>query len=323
VTNKIIKKIIIINFCLAAILAMVAGSMAAYTSLSSAKRVVSTTATKQMFSSDVLYTYNEEAGSPSTRMMSFSADSDSNTFQFTICNYVQGDEQAYSTKNIAYTLTVDLLDSKGKVVEDTDVLEKYQLDGKAFSSDEIEKVLLGSKASEDTYTISVPTELMSEYKIRIIAKSNVSNYLPIGRIISTAKTSVSVHWSGTFTDSIVGDTAHSPSELGSINVRISGQENEIMVISWDTDYVQIDPLFLENLDDDFIIEKDDSMIKFEVGSIGQPSQYYISFYRTKPAKAISNETWDDIKNYISFRYESITTNETTTETTAAGGDAND
>jgi hypothetical protein len=308
--NGISKKIIIINFCLAAILALIAGSLAAYTSLSNAKRVVSTTGANQLFSSNVLYSYDEENGSPSTRVMSFSSVGTINTFKFTICNYAQGDKTAWATKDIAYELTLELIDAKGEKVTDEDVLAEYKLDGTAFSSlTKIEKTLAysNSKVAEDEYTVTVPSAYMEDYRIRIIAKSNVNNYSPIGRIISATEAVVSNHWSGTFTDSIVDSDSHKTGELDSINTRISGQENEIMVISWETDYVEIDPWFLKDLgSDNYTITEDTSKktIKFQVGGENQPNQYHISFFRTTSAKSL-NESWEQMKSHITFSYESI------------------
>jgi hypothetical protein len=315
------KKIIIVNFCLAAILALIAISLAAYTSLSSAKRVVSTTSTDQLFSSNVLYAYKANQESPSTRAMSFSASGD-NLFQFNVCNYAQGDKTTWATKDISYVLSVKLLDSSGNAVTDSDVLSAYQLDGKSFASlasnnqITINKTLTYSaaKVAEDTYTVTVPSKYMSDYKILITAECNISQYDPIGRLILTTESSVSTHWRGTFTDSIVGSAAHKPSELGSINTRISGQENEIMVISWDTNYVEIDPWFLEDIGSkNYTIKTDSStgvkIMQFEVGGENQPSQYQISFYRTTSAKSL-DETWEEMKKHIYFGYLSKSTTET-------------
>jgi hypothetical protein len=104
--------------------------------------------------------------------------------------------------------------------------------------------------SEDTFEIMVPKEYVGKYKIMIVAESkNNTSYLPLGRIISTSESTASTHWTYTFTDSIV-DTNKQPSELGSVNIKISGQENEYIEISWDTDYFEIDPWFLVDLEEE-------------------------------------------------------------------------
>jgi hypothetical protein len=315
-TVKIEKQrtIIIINLCLALLLAIITCSVAAYTSLSSAKRVVSTQGTKQLFSSNILYSYDEEKNTLSTRVMSFSSDTDYNSFKFTVCNYAQGDKTAWATKDISYTLSIQLLDSSGKQVTDTNILAEYKLDGVAFSKlGALEKKLVYSSETltEHSYEITVPSKYMNDYRIQVIAKSDISNYSPIGRIISTTASTASTHWTGTFTDAIVDSTDHKPSELGSVNTKISGQENEIMVIQWDTEYLEIDPWFLADLSDELEeqytltedTENKTKTLKFEVGGEDQPNQYYIIFFRTQSAKSI-DETWTQLKAHVSFSYES-------------------
>jgi hypothetical protein len=312
--KELSRKLIILNLCLAAILALMANSLAAYTSLSSVKRVVSTTSAKQFFSSNVLYAYDGEKGKPSTRVMSFSTEAESNTFNYTIGNYAQGDKTTWATRDISYTLTVTLLDSAGEKVTDTAILDTYFLNGESFSSlDTIQKTLVyrSAQVTEDTYVVSVPSSQMNDYRICMIAISDHEEYQPIGRIIAMTESSSSTHWSGSFTDGIVDDDRHTPSELGSINTRISGQENEIIVISWETAYVEIDPWFLEDLGSDryeITIDGTTKTLKFEVGGEDQPSQYDISFYRTTSAKSLE-ESWSEMKAHIQFSYESKSTTE--------------
>jgi hypothetical protein len=296
------KRIILINLCIAGILALMAVSLAAYTSLSNAKRVVSTTGSNQLFSSNVLYAFDQDTGAPSTRSMSFPMDAAESTFTFTVCNYAQGDKTAWASRDISYTLTVRLLDENGNTVTDQNVLATYKLNGAALTGQDLEEKLTynGTKVTENTYTVTLPTATMKDYQIYIVAKTDISGYDPIGRIISTTAAAVSNHWSGTFIDDIVDSDTHKPSELASINTRISGQEEETMVITWDTDYVEIDPWFLEDLADATVTtEKNIKTLTFAVGGEGQPDQYDISFFRTTSAKTL-DETWADMKSHITF-----------------------
>jgi hypothetical protein len=246
--------------------------------------------------------------------MTFSADTTTNSFRFNVCNYAQGDKTAWATRDITYELTVTLVTTSGIPVTDADVLDAYKLDGTSFSElGTLQKTLVydAGQVTEDSYTITVPTAYMNDYRIRIIASASVEAYKPIGRVISTTESESTTHWRGTFTDAIVDDDAQTPSALGSINTRISGQEEEIMVITWETDYVEIDPWFLEDLgQDNYTITEDEDQhtktLKFEVGGDDQPSQYDISFYRTTSAKTL-DETWAEMKAHISFGYESKTT----------------
>jgi hypothetical protein len=351
------KKLIIMNLCLALLLAVIAGTIAAYTSLSSAKRVVSTKGSTQLFSSNVLYSF-KNGETPSSRAMSFSTSTTSNSFTFNVCNYAQGAKTTWSNKNINYSLSIEILDSSNAAVKDNEILKDFEItrteSGKTTADTTVTldnwvsgntyKLSTGASCSEDEFEISFPTKYIGTYKIKIVASSDVTGYTSIGRIISTSEASASTHWTGTFTDSIVGDESHKPSELGSVNVKISGQENEYMIITWDTDYFEIDPWFLKDLEKELSdcklsnyelttetsssstveSESGDSKsgssgnvttLKFEVGSIDQPNQYYISFFRTQSAKTL-DESWDQMKSHISFSYVAKVDSSASNETNA-------
>ena len=88
-------------------------SFAAYTSLGSAKRVVTVKGTEQLFTSDVLLEYQQES-QIQTRILSFGEED--KTFSVTVSNHLQGDTTKYDTKNIPYTMKVELLDADGNSV---------------------------------------------------------------------------------------------------------------------------------------------------------------------------------------------------------------
>lgn len=305
-----IKTVIIFNSILASILLMIAGSFAAYTSLSNAKRVVSTVGAEQLFSSNVLTAYDSAGESlPSLRVISFGQeDSESNTFSFIIGNYAQGNKTNVSSKSISYTLKAWLLDSGDNKVTDTSVLSTYKLNDTVFSTDGItmNESLAGGTLDEDLYTVTIPYEHMSEYKILLTAKAtNISSYSEIGRVVSTTTTVASSHWTGNF---LQNETAQEAGELAAVNVRIQGTEQETMVIRWNTNYVEIDPWFLEDISKYITVSPDSAdsdgwkTLKIKVGETGQPNQYSFTFYRTRSFEP-GKENWNDIRGYITFSYE--------------------
>lgn len=305
-----IKTVITVNAILASILLMIAGSFAAYTSLSSAKRVVSTVGAEQLFSSNVLTAYDSAGDSlPLLRVISFGQeDSESNTFSFIIGNYAQGNKTNVSSKSISYTLKAWLLDSGDNIVTDTSILSTYKLNDTVFSADGItmNESLAGGTLDEDLYTVTIPCEHMSEYKILLTAKAtNISAYSEIGRVISTTTTVASSHWTGSF---LQNETAQKAGELAAVNVRIQGTEQETMVIRWNTNYVEIDPWFLKDISKYITVSPDSAdsdgwkTLKIKVGEAGQPNQYSFTFYRTCSFEP-DTETWNDIKGYITFSYE--------------------
>lgn len=92
---KKMKLLTVIYFVLAAILAVITVSFAAYTSLGSAKRVVTVKGTEQFFTSDVLQEYQKDTDIQ-TRVISFGEEE--KVFSVTVCNYLQGDVTKYDTK---------------------------------------------------------------------------------------------------------------------------------------------------------------------------------------------------------------------------------
>ena len=99
--------LIIINCSLAVIFLLLAGSLAAYTSLSNAKRTISTVGSKQLFSSNILLEYEKEDDIQGDSM-SFSKDGDS-TFKVSVCNYSQDNLEKYASEDINYTIKVSLI----------------------------------------------------------------------------------------------------------------------------------------------------------------------------------------------------------------------
>lgn len=305
-----IKTVIVVNAILACILLLIAGSFAAYTSLSSAKRVVSTVGAEQLFSSNVLMAYDSSDESlPSTRVISFGQeDSESSTFSFLIGNYAQGNKTNVSSKSIFYTLKAWILNSEDNEVIDSSVLSAYKLNGIPFTTDglTINESLAGGTLEEDLYTVTIPYEHMSKYKILLTAEAtNISSYSEIGRVISTTTTVASSHWTGNF---LQNETVLSADKLTAINVRIQGTEQETMVIKWNTNYVEIDPWFLEDISKYTTLSPGSldsggwKTLKIKVGEAGQPNQYSFTFYRTRSFES-NEESWKDIEGYITFSYE--------------------
>lgn len=179
--------LIIINCSLAVILLLLAGSLAAYTSLSNAKRTISTVGSKQLFSSNILLEYEKEDDIQGDSM-SFSKDGDS-IFKVSVCNYSQDNLEKYASEDINYTIKVSLMDQNGKEVTDQNVLSRYKWDNTSFSNLEnnITYCLTKGQKSQYIYSITVPAEYMKGYKIKIIAEPRKDGYRSLGRIISFPK----------------------------------------------------------------------------------------------------------------------------------------
>lgn len=297
--------LIIINCSLAVIFLLLAGSLAAYTSLSNAKRTISTVGSKQLFSSNILLEYEKEDDIQS-KFMSFSKDADS-TFKVSVCNYAQDNPEKYASEDINYTIKVSLLDQNGKIVTDQNVLSQYKRDNTPFSELKDQKDTLSSgQKSEHVHSITVPAKYMKGYKIKITAVPDKTGYRSLGRIISFSEDVSSSEWK---IDYLNDELAQNAYDLGCINTRLTGSEYAVLTLTWDTDHVQIDPWFLEDIQKvtDVYISHTDKSLTFKAGGDSGFNQYDITFYRTHPVHDDDStpENWDAIKSYITLTSEKI------------------
>ena len=296
---KKMKRLTVIYFALAAILAAITVSFAAYTSLSSAKRVVTVKGTEQFFTSDVLLGYQNDS-EIQTRVISFG--DEEKVFSVTVSNHLQGDETKYDTKNIPYVLKVELLDDNGKSVTDENVYSKLSIDNTNMSSNPTilsNKILNGGSKQDQTFTFKLGTEILN-YRIKITAETTRSEYKTLGRVIAFTTNSTATNWSGSFIEAEKA-AVDSNKELSFINYKISGQVEEDCVLSWDFSRVEIDQWDLQKMTSETPTQ-DGNMksVTLHLGKPGTPRQYLITFYRTYAEQDLT-ENWNDISEYIRFQ----------------------
>ena len=299
--------LIIINCSLACMFLLISGSLAAYTSLSNAKRTISTVGSKQLFSSNILLEYEKEDDIQS-KFMSFSKDTDS-TFKVSVCNYSQDNPEKYASEDIKYTIKVSLLDQNGKEVTDQNVLSKYKWDNISFSDLKVPintYTLSKGQKLEHVYSTTVPAEYMKGYKIKIIAEPVTPGYRSLGRTISFSENVASSEWK---IDYLNDEQEQKAYDLGCINTRLTGSEYAKLTLTWNTAHVQIDPWFLEDIKaTDVYISSTVSSLTFKAGGDTGFNQYDITFYRTNPVHSDDSkpEDWNAIKSYINLTSEKIT-----------------
>ena len=296
---KRMKRLTVVYFILAAILTVMTVSFAAYTSLGSAKRVVTVKGTEQLFTSDVLLEYQQES-QIQTRVLSFGEED--KTFSVTVSNHPQGDKTKYDTKNIPYTMKVGLLDADGNSVTDSAAYSKLSVNGTEMSSNPVtmsDQVLNGGSAQDQTYTFQLDPEILN-YRIRITAATTRSEYKSLGRVISFTTNTTATNWAGSFMEA-EKTAVDGKKELGIINYKISGQAEEDCVLSWDSSKVEIDPWCLEKMTSEKLEQNVNiKSVTLHLGAAGTPKQYLITFYRTYAEQDLT-ESWDDISQYISFK----------------------
>ena len=301
--------LIIINCSLACMFLLIAGSLAAYTSLSNAKRTISTVGSKQLFSSNILLEYDEESAVQG-KSMSFSADVNA-VFKVSVCNYAQGDDGKYASEDITYKINVSLIDQNGKTVKDQNVLSEYKWNDTSFFNltQPTEGTLTGGKALNNIYSVTVPAADMKKYKIKITAVPTNKQYKPLGRILYFSEDIASSEWKITYLSDEQNQEAY---DLGCIHIKLTGSEYANLTLTWNPEHVQIDPWFLEDIKKDknasATVGKDINSLTFKAGGDTGKNQYNIAFYRTSPVHGDDStvENWDDIKSYISLSSEKLT-----------------
>lgn len=301
--------LIIINCSLACMFLLIAGSLAAYTSLSNAKRTISTVGSKQLFSSNILLEYDGESAVQG-KSMSFSADGNA-VFKVSVCNYAHGDDGKYASEDITYKINVSLLDQNGKTVTDQQILSAYKWNEISFSelTQSTAGTLKGGKASNNIYSVTVPVADMKKYKIKITAVPTNTQYKPLGRIIYFSEDVASSEWKITYLSDEQNQNAY---DLGCIHIKLTGSEYARLTLTWDSEHVQVDPWFLADIENDknafATVNEANNSLTFTAGGDTGKNQYNIAFYRTSPVHGDDSkvETWDDIKTYISLSSEKLT-----------------
>ena len=305
--------LIIINCSLACMFLLIAGSLAAYTSLSNAKRTISTVGSKQLFSSNILLEYDNEKNDIQGKSLSFSTDG-SIVFKVSVCNYAQGDAGKYASENITYKIFFSLIDQNGNTVTDQKVISGYKWGDKSFSAlKEVNDTLNGGTESKNIYNVTVPAADMKKYKIRITAVPDNNRYKPLGRILYFSEDIASSEWRISYLSDELKQNAY---DLGCIHIKLTGSEYARLTLTWDSEHVQIDPWFLKDIKNDknATVGADKRSLTFTAGGNTGKNQYNIAFYRTRPVHGDDSnaETWNDIKSYISLSSEKLTKSKTRT-----------
>ena len=280
-------------------------SFAAYTSTSSAKRVVTVAGQKQYFTSDVLYEYSSDTDIQ-TRTISMAKGDDAKSFSVTLSNYLQGDKTKYDAKSISYDLTVELIDANGNKVSDAGVYKKLKVNNDSMTENPQsfnENKLSGGSAVDHVYYFSFTDDSLLNYRIKITASpTKRREYRSLGRIIAFSVDSTTTNWSGNYIEA-EKNAVETFNTLGMINYKISGQVEEDCVLSWDSSRVEIDQWFLESMNINSSQVQNDNgrkSVTLHLGSPNTSQQYTITFYRTYAGQDL-NESWQKISQYITFK----------------------
>lgn len=297
--DKFIKKLkrswLAIWIAFAAAALSTVGVLAAYTSVSSVKRVVSTQkGAGMLFSSNYLTT--DESDLP--RTITFSSMETSPCVTVNVCNYPQTMIK-HNDKDITYTITVELVDSDGNAVTGEETA-KYSVEfggeNKTFEGNSkivfSSLVLTSDDFNKHEFVLTFDKSQLTKSNIYMKVTAAPTDQAELKTL--SAKLGViyindntSATWTGTFIDN-----AASPKDLDGFNYRLSGSGEGTVTLTWNTNYVDISTWFKNtyslNVSTDVNTKIATATMKVDSA---EKNQYDIQFYRTNGIN--SAEQWSD------------------------------
>ncbi len=346
--NKSLRALLLAVLFAVSTFAGVRVGFAAYSSVQNVKRVVQLSKKVEdvLFSSNYLSKFNQnENNYGASKLINFTR-SDGETagvkrsFVVTVNNFDLSNNSLWNDKNINYTLTVTVLDKNGTPITDTaklsgmsvsDGTTTYKLDtnnpvtisGKTLSS---------SRRSTNSYTITL-NENYKDIKLKVEALPNdydaTKNY-KLCKIFEFGEISANtdVRWTGTFSDAKVTSATAENNKIGDLdgfNYRLAGSKDGKVTLTWNKDYVDISPIFVEEISNkkkpgtennrNVTYDKTNNSITFDV--FATDKEFILQFYRTskptgemwdpsdKTVYVLDNETQKN-KNYVTFSFTEST-----------------
>jgi hypothetical protein len=318
------------------------GSFAAYTSMSSVKRVISTgNASELLFSSNYMTAYDLNNTDWSTKVIVFN-NSENPTISVSVCNYEQGNTTKVNDSDIQYQFIATLLTAAGETLQSntkltiTDesgnvtgtvtgekILSDYSVitNGKESKFSEkgvcqlTQQSLTGGTTSRNVYKIKLAGEYLDYVNVQVQAipvdanGNTVTAYTPtnskqLARILSSSvyTTQQNIAWSGSFTDSNDIDAQ----KYDGLNYELSGYGEGTVSLIWDTDKIEISPWFLEDIGvgkKDIVVDKENHTKTIQF-KVG--SDITVRSYRIqfyRVEAVTSQENWTDVKSYITCSFE--------------------
>ena len=270
------KLLILLLLVLGFVAVLATGTYAAYTSYATVKRVVAARTREDFdglrFSSNLLFVYELNDDNYEERSISDSSSGDV-TIGLMVCNYPQSAPASFNDSDIGYTMSI--------TAEGTSITFEPQ---KGF--------LEGGKLSSVSHSITIPAESVSAvssgYLTVVVTPDEASREATMYKKLAAKlkivpKEAEPSGWSGALQFEGLSE------KNDAINYHIHGTEECDMVLRWDQTKVALGQWSRESLD---VRESTDNSVTIHVGDPGQPTSYYLQFYRLAPAEA--NETADSL-----------------------------
>ena len=338
--NKSLRALLLAVLFAVSTFAGVRVGFAAYSSVQNVKRVVqlSKKAEDVLFSSNYLSKFDQnEKNYGASKLINFTR-SDGETagvkrsFVVTVNTFDLSNHSLWNDKDINYTLTVTVLDKNGTPITDTNKLSGMSVNGTRFTSGVVKlenQTLQTGKRSTNSYTITL-NENYKDIKLKVEAVPKepkdydaTKNY-KLCKIFEFGEISANtdVRWTGTFSDAKVTSATAGNNQIGDLdgfNYRLAGSKDGKVTLTWNKDYVDISPIFVEEISNkkkpgtennrNVTYDINNNSITFDV--FATDKEFILQFYRTlKPA----GEMWDPANktvyvldnNYVTFSFKENT-----------------
>lgn len=242
------KHLIIAVLCCIAIAAGVWQAMAAYISVSSMKAVASTNENESLFNSNYLYGYRSYPTSIAGNAIQFDDREGTVSFTITIFNHHKQDDNLVNPSDVTYELEITATGAQDNDYSD------YKVDGKAmtagsssasFSSGNV--TLKGRKSATHKYEITMPARDLDYAQFKSVATvkatsggSTGTNIYCLAAMLAPSKRSQVA------SPSVEGRLMESGNihDYDAFNYEITVGGNAADVkLTWNKEYVEIDPLF--------------------------------------------------------------------------------
>lgn len=297
------------------ILLLIGGSLAAYTSFSSVKRVVSTGESQVvLFSSNYLYLTDKSVTDYSARRVTPVPVNDNNfseKFTVSVSNYLLSNPSAWNTQNIEYTLTATLIPINGGDLPENfnQITIQYGTETKTFQSETLEftdLTLTNDAVHTHSFVVLLPAGIESQIKIQMIAEPNKESYSAtnqqkLAAVLIMGELAPVKNWTGKFLDA----KDYPPDAYDGFNYEISGNGKGEVTLTLDYSILELSPWFVSEhrCTVDTNEEKHQKKITFFVGGEGENgvvTAYQTQFYWTSgPKDTIS---WDDLEKCVTVEF---------------------
>ena len=302
------NKHLIIGNCilliLVLILFLISGTKAAYTSRSFVKGVATTPKQGLGLTSDYLSVVSKSAtlDKYAVRKILLEEKDDSDDSPYVITFYVQNSSDGTVNKNsMQYSLAAANLPTNAIIRREGQDITKD-----ATGTGATAPLMPAYTKTTHTYQIIIPkaaVDKASEIIVKAIpdADSDSSgNMLAAKFQLSIAGVVAGFSYKGQFIDETMSNKPYNYAAFNYEVLVFNATEPHQMVLTWNTEYVEIDPLFVDRIHGSIITSGSLKSVEFPMNA--ENNSYLIKFYRLK-GQAANEEwqsSWANLKNIIAF-----------------------